>query len=246
MSREAQAIVLLLLGGALVHASVTDLYLRYVKAGLRPLLLATGVVLVLAAIVTAWYEWRRPRTTERKPTDDVRHDHGGRTHSEPGVSWLLLLPLLALILVAPPALGSYSAMNTGTALQQPFGFPVKLPANGPLQLSLVEYATRAVYDQGRSLADRPITLVGFITVDRDGKTYLTREILSCCAADAQPVKVGLSGQVPPVLQPDTWFAVTGSYTAKRTADPVNNGPIPFIDVSRAVPVSAPPDPYDNW
>ena len=43
MNREAQASVLLLLGGALVHAGATDLYLRYVKAELRPLLLAAGV-----------------------------------------------------------------------------------------------------------------------------------------------------------------------------------------------------------
>jgi uncharacterized repeat protein (TIGR03943 family) len=245
VNREAQAIVLLLLGGALVHASVTDLYLRYVKAGLRPLLLATGVVLVLAAIVTAYYEWRRSRPTERKPTAAIRHAEPGHAHREPWVSWLLLLPLLALILVAPPALGSYSAMNTGTALRKPF-FLVSLPADGPLQLSVVDYASHAVYGQGLGLADRPITLTGFITTNRDGQAYLTRMILSCCAADAQPVKVGLTGQIPPVLQPDTWFAITGTYTARQTTDPINKGPIPFLDVSRADPVSAPPDPYESW
>ena len=170
----------------------------------------------------------------------------GRTHREPRISWLLLLPLLALILVAPPALGSYSAMNTGTALRQPFGFPVRLPTDGPVQLSVVDYAGRAVYDHGRSLADRPITLTGFLTIDRDGQPYLTRMILNCCAADAQPVKVGLSGKLPPVLQPDTWFAVTGTYINRQGTDPINNGPIPFLDISRADPVSTPPDPYESW
>jgi uncharacterized repeat protein (TIGR03943 family) len=241
MSREAQAVVLLLLGGALVHASATDLYLRYVKADLRPLLLAAGVVLVVTAIITAWYEWRRPRTTERKTAEQPGH-----THREPRISWLLLLPLLALSVVAPPALGSYTAMNTGTALREPLGFPVRLSADGPLQLSVVDYAGRAVYDHGRSLADRPITLTGFITVGPDAKPYLTRMVLNCCAADAQPVKIGLSGQLPTVLQPDTWLAVTGTYVDRQTTDPINNGPIPFIDVSRADPVSSPPDPYESW
>ena len=41
--------MLLLVGGAILRASLTDLYLRYVKAGLRPFLIAAGVLLVLAA-----------------------------------------------------------------------------------------------------------------------------------------------------------------------------------------------------
>lgn len=248
MSREAQAIVLLVLGGALVHAGATDLYLRYVRAGLQPLLLAAGVVLIIAAVATAWYEWRPQKTAltaDLKPGTDARHGRPEHPHREPRICWLLLLPLLGLSLVAPPALGSYSATNTGTALRQ-VGVPASMPPTGPLQLGVLDYARRAVYDDGRSLAGRPITLTGFITADRDGAPYLTRMILNCCAADAQPVKVRLSGRIPPVLQPDTWFAVTGTYTARQTTDPINHGPIPFIDVDRADPISAPPDPYESW
>ena len=65
MSREAQAIVLVLLGGTLLHAGATDLYLRYVKAGLQPLLLAAGAALVIAAIATAWHEWRPQKATKK-------------------------------------------------------------------------------------------------------------------------------------------------------------------------------------
>ena len=232
--------VLFLLGGTLVHAGVTDLYLRYVKAGLRPLLIAAGVVLVVTALVAAWQEWRRSRPPERQQADG-----GGHAHRRHGVHWLLVLPLLALSLVVPPALGSYTAMNSGTVLR-PDGVPVGLPAAGPLRLGVLDYADRAVYDHGRSLEGRPITLTGFITVGHDGAPYLTRMILNCCAADAQPVKVGLTGQLPPVLQPDTWFAVTGRYIDRRAADPINSGPIPFLEVSRADPVPVPADPYESW
>jgi uncharacterized membrane protein YcgQ (UPF0703/DUF1980 family) len=69
--------------------------------------------------------------------------------------------------------------------------------------------------------------------------------LNCCAADAQPVKVALTGRIPPVLQPDTWLEVTGTYTPRVTRDPVNDGPIPWIEVTRAEPVPAPRDPYDE-
>jgi uncharacterized repeat protein (TIGR03943 family) len=237
VNRQAQAAVLFLLGASLLHAGTTDLYLRYVKAGLQPLLLAAGAVLIATALATAWYEWRKTK----KPGEETEEAH---PHPEPRVSWLLLLPLLALILVAPPALGSYSATRTGTALQEPVAYPA-LPSTDPLPLAVADYAGRAVYDHGRTLSGRRIALTGFVALDPDGTPYLVRMALNCCAADAQPVKVGLTGRIPPVLQPDTWLRVTGTYTARLTRDPVNDGPIPFIEVATAEPVAAPRDPYDE-
>lgn len=248
MNREAQAAVLLLTGVAMLHAGLSDLYLRYVKAGLQPLLLAAGAVLVVAALATVWYELRRPRRARRTgadPDEGHAHDAGhAHPHREPKVAWLLVLPLVALVLVAPPALGSYSAARTGTSVPRPFGFPA-LPAGDPLRMETAEYAGRAVYDHGRSLGGRQVTLTGFVSIGRDGTPYLTRMVLNCCAADARPVKIGLTGQVPPVLRPDAWLDVTGTYTARRAKDPVNDGPIPFLDVSRARPVRAPSEPYEG-
>lgn len=302
MNRQAQAAVLFLTGGAILHAALTDLYLRYVKAGLQPLLVAAGIVLIATAIATVWYERQAARVSDgdgdadrggdgrqaaRTSTgdgpepeqhheaaadtdtdtgravdaaaeapartadpDDHAHAHAhvhAHVHHEPRISWLLVLPLLALILVAPPALGSYSAMRTGTALQkQPWGF-ADLPAGETIRLNLVDYAGRAAYDHGRSLDHRHIKIAGLLALDRDGTPYLVRMALSCCAADAQPVKIGLTGRIPPVLRPDSWLEVTGTYTAKRTKDPVNDGIIPFLDVTEVKPVKAPRDPYDeSW
>ncbi|WP_326760304.1 TIGR03943 family protein [Streptomyces phaeochromogenes] len=302
MNRQAQAAVLFLTGGAILHAALTDLYLRYVKAGLQPLLVAAGMVLIATAIATVWYERQAARVSDgdaggvgsgdgrqaartsagdgpepeqhheaaadtdtdtgsvvdaaaeaparTADPDDHAHAHAhvhAHVHHEPRISWLLVLPLLALILVAPPALGSYSAMRTGTALQkQPWGF-ADLPAGETIRLNLVDYAGRAAYDHGRSLDHRHIKIAGLLALDRDGTPYLVRMALSCCAADAQPVKIGLTGRIPPVLRPDSWLEVTGTYTAKRTKDPVNDGIIPFLDVTEVKPVKAPRDPYDeSW
>ncbi|MFJ9250950.1 TIGR03943 family putative permease subunit [Streptomyces sp. NPDC101776] len=259
MNRQAQAAVLFLVGAALLHAGFTNLYLRYVKAGLQPLLLLSGVVLIVAALATAWYEWRRARLEktqaeahaeaheETVETADAAHDsHGVHVHREPRISWLLVLPLFALILVAPPALGSYSAVRTGTALMKPYGLS-KLPDSDPLTIGLVDYASRAVYDHGHSLGTRQLKVTGFIALDKSGAPYLVRMALNCCAADAQPVKIALTGKIPPVLQPDTWLEVTGTYSPKQTKDPINNGPIPYFQVSLAKPVPTPKDPYDeSW
>ncbi|MFI8305322.1 TIGR03943 family putative permease subunit [Streptomyces sp. NPDC085927] len=261
MNRQAQAALLFLLGATVLHAGLTDLHLRYVKAGLRPLLLLCGAVLVVTALATVWYEWReasgkRDRDGsgdggeggdgdggESGDGDGGGHDHD-RGHHEPRVSWLLALPVLALILVAPPALGSYSATHTGTALQKPLGFP-ELPAGGTLRLGVGEYAARAVYDDGRDLRDRPIEITGFVALDPSGVPYLVRISLNCCAADGLPVKIALTGEVPPVLQPDAWLEVTGTYSPRRTKDPVNDGPVPYFEVTSAKPVPTPNDPYDE-
>ncbi|GHE45388.1 TIGR03943 family putative permease subunit [Streptomyces capitiformicae] len=255
MNRQAQTVLLFLTGGGLLHAGFTDLYLRYVKAGLRPLLIGAGVVLIAAAMATVWYGRRAARQQGDEPAPGDGHEghkgregregHEGHAHREPRVSWLLVLPLLALVLVAPPAAGSYTAMRTGTALQeQPWGYP-ELPADGPLRLSVADYAGRAVYDKGRALADRELKVTGFLALGGDGTPYLVRMALNCCAADAQPVKVALSGALPAVLQPDTWIEVTGTYTPKQAKDPVNGTAIPFLDVTATRPVKAPQDPYDE-
>ncbi|WP_413811939.1 TIGR03943 family putative permease subunit [Streptomyces sp. OE57] len=248
MNRKAQAIVLFLVGGAVLRAGSTDLYLRYVKAGLRPLLLAAGAVLMAAAVATVWYEWRtRPAGGDAGEGEGGHGEgEGGHAHREPRVSWLLVLPLFALILVAPPALGSYTAMHTGTALQRPWGFPA-LPAGDPLPLNVADYAGRAVYDHGRSLEHRRVKITGFVALDGHGAPYLVRMALNCCAADAQPVKIGLTGRIPAVLESDTWLQVIGTYTRERTKDPVGGGAIPYLEVSRSRPVPAPRDPYDeSW
>ena len=228
--------VLLLVGGAILRASFTDLYLRYVKEGLRPFLIAAGVLLVAAAVATLWYELR-----SKHPAHDDDHGH---SHREPMVAWLLVLPVFALLLVAPPALGSYAANRAGTALQETSDFP-PLPAGDPVQVGLVDYATRAVYDDGKSLDGRRVVLTGFVLIGDDKAPYLARMTLSCCAADARPVKIGLDGSVPSGLAADTWLEVVGRYTTKSTTDEVNGGVIPYIEVEEHRRIDAPSNQYES-
>ena len=112
MNRQAQAVVMLLLGGAVMKASVTDVYLRYVRHGLRPLLIVAGVAAGRRRGHDALVRVARAgRAREPTATRDEGHGHA---HREPRVAWLLILPVLALLLVAPPALGSYTAGQAGS------------------------------------------------------------------------------------------------------------------------------------
>ncbi|MEV6694319.1 TIGR03943 family protein [Micromonospora sp. NPDC051196] len=238
MNRQAQAVVLLLLGGAVLRASLTDLYLRYVKEGLRPFLIAAGLLLVVAAIMTLWYELR---PTAREPVDD----HDGHGHHEPRVGWLLILPVLGLLLVAPPALGSYAASQAGTALNAPqqSDYP-PLPDGDPAPVSVLDYAARALFDRGASIGDRRVQLTGFLTTGEDGRPILARMVLSCCAADGRPVKLGLTGDVPVGLPDDSWVEVIGRYSDRIGRDPVNDAEIPYLDIESWRQIPTPKQQYD--
>jgi len=233
VNRPAQGVLLLLVGAAVLRAGTTDLYLRYVRTGLRPLLLGAGVVLIVAALTTFWYERR------------ARHA-APHAHREPRVAWLLLLPMLVLLLLAPPALGSFSAARSGTALgAAPASDQPPLPEGDPVRLSMMDYASRAVYDNGRSLAGRHLTLSGFVLPGDGGTWYLTRMVITCCAADAQPIKVGLTGTVPGRLKANDWIQVTGSYATRKDRDPVNQEPIPYLSVESSTPIPAPARQYES-
>jgi uncharacterized repeat protein (TIGR03943 family) len=265
MNKAAQGVVLLLVGGAVLRSSLTDLYLRYVKEGLRPFLIVAGVALVVIAIGTLIPEFlRRDEAKEPEPvccdagavghagehtgpspaavSADAHDDHGG--HKEPGVSWLMILPVLALLLVAPPALGSDAASRSGTALGtgETTDFP-PLPKGDPAKISVLDYASRAVFEKGASLKQRRVELSGFVMLDKQGRQYVARMILSCCAADARPIKVVLQGDVPQFSQ-GTWVRLVGTYSKQVVKDKINGETIPYVNVESIKRIKTPKKQYE--
>lgn len=247
---------MILFGGAVLRVSLTELYLRYVKEELRPFLIGASLLLIVTGVMTLWYELRPAAGNEREAASPVSpesgrsprtaavHGHDDHGHHGPRVAWLLLLPVLGLLLVAPPALGSYAAAQAGTALtaDQKYEYP-PLPAGDPVQTSVLDYAARALFDKGRSLDDRRVQLTGFVASGPGGAPILARMIMSCCAGDGRPVKVGMTGDAPSGLAADTWIEVTGRYTDRLGRDPVNGVEIPYIQVESWRQVQQPTNPY---
>jgi uncharacterized repeat protein (TIGR03943 family) len=246
VNRLAQAVVMLLFGGAIVKATITDMFLRYVKAGLRPFLLGAGLLLVAAAVMTIWYELRGRSHGDDHDQGHEEHDDGhGHGHHEPRVGWLLLLPVLGLLLVAPPALGSYTAGQAGSVAAAPASgsdYP-PLPAGDPVPLGLLDYASRAVFDSGKSLTGHTLRISGFITPGPDGQPMLARIVLTCCAADGRPIKVGLTGGPVVDVPADTWVQVDGAYSTKVGKDPVNQVDVAYLEVKAWQQISEPAQPY---
>jgi uncharacterized repeat protein (TIGR03943 family) len=204
--------LLVLTGLGLLHASLfTDLCLRYVKPSMRPMLVISGFLLILLGIAEAWSR-RKPGTDD----DHMGHDHIGHNHSKvPRVAWLLFLPALSLLFYAPPALGAYTASRAATkAVPQQDSFD-PLPATSPLPMTLTDFTTRVQQDRKGSIKGRSIQMTGFVTPDKAGTYWdLTRIMISCCAADAQSIKVRIYGI--PALAADTWVTITGTWHAGGT------------------------------
>ncbi|WP_181805762.1 TIGR03943 family putative permease subunit [Streptomyces shenzhenensis] len=238
MRRPLQVTLLILSGLGLLHASLfTDLCLRYVKPGMRPLLIASGFVLLVLGIVEAAARegqgdrdgqgrdgarthgagphnpQEHHRGLEPHAGDDDGHGtgHHGHDHAAvPRVAWLLLLPALSLLFYAPPALGAYTAARQpAKVIAEQDGFD-PLPKTSPLPITLTDFTTRVQQDRSLAIKARTVEMSGLVTpVPGGGSWDLTRIIISCCAADAQSVKVRVySSSIPPA---NTWVSVTGNW-----------------------------------
>lgn len=248
-----QAVLLIFLGSALARLSLTDMYLRYVKPALQPFLLATAVILL---VLGAWALWDiiRGRGTNTDDDDAGADAHDGHDHGKMRIAWLLTLPVFAIMLIAPPALGAYSAEREASTVVAPsddLGFEA-LPPGDPIKFSLNEFTSRAVWDTPGTLAGRTFQLTGFVTevpaakmpkdlpADAQANWWLSRLSLSCCAADARATKI-LAVDAKP-LPSNTWVTVTGTWMPGGGTEEVTA--IPWLRVETVTQIRQPKDPYE--
>ncbi|QGK69292.1 TIGR03943 family protein [Allosaccharopolyspora coralli] len=243
MRRETQNLLLLLLGGAVLKIALTGTYVRYVKPSLLPWLIAAAAVTVGLALFAIF---RDIRAAQRGVADtgDCR-EHGTRS------PWMLLLPVFAIFLVAPPALGADAVTRAGDGSRVPDRpssaemFPELPPGDAPL-LSVSEFVTRVVWDDSGTLDGRPIRLRGFVVhPEQEGPTQLARLRVNCCAADAAPIRVDLAGAAAKrssTLAADTWIEVTGTLRTGSATEA--NGQVPTLEITQLRRIAPPQDPYE--
>ncbi|MFI6490068.1 TIGR03943 family putative permease subunit [Streptomyces sp. NPDC050564] len=264
MRHRVQALLLVLCGLGLLHVSLfSDLYLRYVKAGLRPALITSGALLLVLGLLAAALDGRADAHEPAYDGSEGDHDHdhsgdhdrvGGHGHggdgpgghhdhsTMPRIAWLLFLPALSLLLYAPPALGAYTASRANEkAVKQQSRFD-RLPATSPLPITLTDFTQRVQQDRGRSIKGRSLWMTGFVTPARQGGGwYLTRIIFNCCAADSQSIRIRVYGA--PALPHDTWVSVTGTWHPQGTLG--TKSAVPALDVSATQRISPPVNAYTD-
>lgn len=253
MNRSYQAALLTVVGVALGSIAVDGRYLHYLKPAMHVPLLLTAVAFLAIGIAEFVAVRRKPvflRDDISKGQaavalrDDISkgHDgHDGHSHGLPRAGWLLVLPVLTIGFVAPPALGSWAAeRDSGTVAQPESSDFAALPPGDPASIPLSEYGVRAVWDSGRTLEGRTVDLLGFASPRKGGGWFLTRMTLTCCAADALATKVEVRGAPAPPT--DTWVRVTGTYVASGADNP--SLAVPAVQAQDVTPVDQPQNPYE--
>lgn len=235
MNRLTQGLIIGLVGGAVLRISLLSAtYVNYVKPGFRPYLIAAGVCMAVLGAIRVVAEWRESVSAGI----DRDHDHG------PLVAWLLCLPVLAIFVIAPPALGSYAASRSaGRSVVPPA--PTKpyfaLAANKVTDMSMGEFVGRA-WGEPRSLRGHKVRLTGFVTAGNKDVWYVGRMQMTCCAADAIAFTVRVHGAPRPPV--NSWIRVTGSFVAPKSATLPKGTVAPELVADSIEDISEPADPYE--
>ncbi len=239
MSRETENTVLLLVGVSIVMITISGAFTRYVKPGLLPWLAAAGVLLVALAVLAMVGDIRRGGPRSEDQPADHGHVHSHRT----GIVWLLVVPIVVLIFVTPPALRPSAAAPSVTSVSNAVlnrAFPPLPPGRAP-EVSLPEVLMREAQDTTGSLTNRTITVTGFVLNEAQG-VDLGRIVIICCAADAQLARIHLRGPAAAQaagLPDNTWLRVEGEVTPRQS----NSATIPTLQATMVSRVDAPPNPY---
>ncbi len=244
MSREAENTLLLLVGIATAMITIGGTFTRYVKPAMLPWLGLTAAVVISLALVAMAVDIRRGAAPA---THDPHGGHGGHDgHSHSGsVAWLLLVPVVVLIFVAPPALGpqafSTSVTDVSTEVLRR-EFPPLPPGRAP-EVAVPEVAIRAAQDSAGTLNNRLITVIGFTLLEAGG-VDLGRVAIVCCAADARLVRIHLRGPAAAQamdLPDETWVRVEGTVTeGSATTDPAS---IATLEITALTPIDEPANTY---
>jgi uncharacterized repeat protein (TIGR03943 family) len=236
VTEEVGSATVLLVGALLVRLYAGGAYARYVRVGMGPWLLVAGILLALLGLAGVVRALLRPQGTST--VEDDGHDHGHHDHGE-RVGWLLLAPVVALLMVAPPALGSFG-VDRSTAVSVSSGGRTfaALPAGATVPMTLLEFDERAADHDGASFGTAQVRLTGFVADAGDGSGFrLARYQIACCAADAVAAiarVVGVTGD-PPAR--DSWVVATGTYRH-------SSGAVPELVVSSLTSILPPVDPYE--
>lgn len=225
--KAAGGTISVLVGTVLLRLTVTGTYQRYVRVGMGPWLVVAGVVVIILGVTTLVHALRG------RAVDDP-HEHG----DDQRIAWLLLAPIATLLLVAPPALGSYG-VDRGAKVDVRAGvspFEPLTPGAEPIAMTLLEFNQRAFDRDGESFAGATVQLTGFVA-DEEEDFRLARYQIACCAADAAPVVVKVIGATGNPPQRDQWVTVTGTF---RPGD----NEVPELLAANVVEVTEPTDPYE--
>ena len=112
--------------------------------------------------------------------------------------------------------------------------------NQPVPVEVTDLITLARSpDQIKAFDGRKVRSVGLFVQQPGSAPKLVRWIMWCCAADAQPASVELSGNTPGNWKDTEWLEVVGTAHFPSTLGHV----VPQIQADTITPTQEPDEPY---
>lgn len=237
MRRETQNLVLFLLGAAILKTTFDGSFVRYVKPGLEPYLIASGIAIVALAGISMIADIRAGGPVS------IGHDH---THSD-RMPWLLMVPALLVLFVAPPALGPNSIVERQVqppSSSQDLRAFDPIPDGPPPEMTFSEILQRNRLDSAGTLDERQIAIRGYAVRRADGGLDLARIVIICCAADARTARINLTGPKALLVTEvgsDQWWRVVGTIVPGSATEA--NEFVPEMRVATAERTTPPENTY---
>jgi putative membrane protein len=230
----------------MLHTIATGHINRLLSPMFRNYVLTAAILLiVLSALYVLLYQPSPETAPALAPTGRLRQF--GR--------WLVLLaPLIAASILSPSALSNTTAIVRGldstagvtampswnTASQDSAKKALEADPNQPVPVEVTDLITLSRSpDQIKAFEGRKIRSVGLFVAQPGNAPKLVRWIMWCCAADAQPASVELSGDTSGNWKDTQYVEVIGTAQFPSTLGHV----VPRIEVESIKPTQEPDEPY---
>lgn len=242
--RSFQAMIMLLLAMFLAGKFTSNRLSWFINPRFWPLTVL-GILLLGIMAQTLYMELRRSRRQALGGEHErlVEHDHDAPNW---GNLWIALIPLVIGILVPARPLDATAVATRGLSSSAPL-----VRSNSTAQLFETDSEQRDVLDWLRlfnmesnisSLLGESASVIGFVYHDPNlsaSQFYLSRFIVTCCAADGFAVAMLVDWPEADSFENNAWLLVKGPVELAM----VNGQRIPLIKAESVTTVPAPDQPY---
>lgn len=212
--RSFQALLLLALFLFLMGKILNNQLLWYIN---QRFVILTQIGIVFLAILAQrlFTEVRIARERQKAEEHDHHHDHD---HAPSAVNlWIMVIPLLIGILIPAKPLDASAVSAKGLSTSSGL-----ISSDSTSRLFETESEQRNVLDWVKlfyfeedlnPFIGQQASVIGFVYRDEtlpQGQFFVSRFILSCCAADGYAVGMTVESPEADALEQDAWVKVTGS------------------------------------
>ncbi len=261
MKPRDAGILTIVIGVLALQVSASNAILKYLRPSMRPYLLSTAVLLIAAGVVSLLTLRAKVRGDAAGPGADEDPEigsaelHSGMHHRPSRMGWMLLLPALIAVVVAPGTFGSWGAGRHGAlALSYRHDFDLgkylaaqRLAGSQPsMKISDFLWAASDPEQTG-ALATVDVEITGFVThvsSDGEGVVRVNRYVMGCCAADASPLQVIVRGSES--LADDQWVKMKVRYVPAWNSGATERDevPRPVVQARGVRKIATPAQPFE--